>query len=134
MIKSAFQIRIPVATPPCGSAQVMVVDDDPHFRWLARNLLESAGMTVIEAAGAQEGLDCMQAQRIDLVVLDVVLPGEDGIKALGRIKASFPETKVLIATGLYLQFAIPPGADAVLSKSEIERLRPLVEQLLQRSK
>jgi len=133
MIKLAFQVRIPVATPRCAPAQVMVVDDDPHFRSLARNLLEAAGMTVIEAAGAREGLDCMHAQRIDLVVLDVVLPGEDGIKALGFLKAGFPETKVLIATGLYLQFSIPPGADAVLSKSEVERLCPLVEQLLERS-
>ncbi len=134
MIKLALQVRIPVATPRCAAAQVMVVDDDPHFRSLARSLLEAAGMTVIEAAGAREGLDCMHTQRIDLVILDVVLPGEDGIKALGFLKAGFPETKVLIATGLYLQFATPPGADAVLSKSEVERLCPLVEQLLERSR
>ena len=134
MIKQALQIRIPVPTPCSIGAQVMVVDDDPHFRSLARSLLEAAGMTVIEAASAREGLNCMHAQRVDLVVLDVVLPGEDGIKTLGFLKAGFPETKVLIATGLYLQFATPPGADAVLSKSEVERLCPLVERLLERSK
>ena len=134
MIKTALKVRVPVAMPRCAAAHIMVVDDDPHFRSLARNLLEAAGMTVIEAAGVREGLHQMQAQPIDLVILDVVLRGEDGIKALGFLKTSFPETKILIATRLYLQFATPPGADAVLSKSEVERLCPLVEQLLERSK
>jgi len=131
MIKQALRIRIPVAKGRSTTARVMVVDDDPHFRSLARNLLEPAGITVIEAAGAREGLHCMHAHPIDLVVLDIVLPGEDGFKALGFLKSSFPQTKIVIATALYLQFAAPRGADAVLSKSEVERLRPLVERLLE---
>jgi CheY-like chemotaxis protein len=131
MTQQALQIRIPVATHRCTPAQVMVVDDDPHFRSLARHLLEPIGITVIEASGAREGLHCMYAHKIDLVVLDVVLPGEDGLKALIFLKANFPDTKILLATGLYLEFATPLGADAFLAKSEIERLRPLVEQLLE---
>jgi CheY-like chemotaxis protein len=131
MIQQALQIRIPVATARRPPAQVMVVDDDPHFRTLARHLLEPVGITVIEAGGAREGLHCMYVHKIDLVVLDVVLPGEDGLKALSFLKANFPDTKILLATGLYLEFSTPQGADAFLAKSEIERLRPLVEQLLE---
>lgn len=108
----------------------MVVDDDPHFRSLVRSLLEPSGIAVLEAADARESLRCMHLHDIQLVVLDVVLPGEDGFKALHVLKAVFPKTKVVIATALYIQNTVPLDADGVLSKSEIEHLSPLVDRLL----
>ena len=109
----------------------MVVDDDPHFRSLVRSLLEPGGVSVLEAADAREGMQCMHCHQIGFIVLDVVLPGEDGFKMLQVLKSAFPRTKVVIATALYIHNTIPLDADAVLCKSDIERLPPLVDQLLE---
>jgi len=109
----------------------MVVDDDPHFRSLVRSLLEPAGLSVLEAGDSREGLQRLHSHEIDLIVLDVVLPGDDGLKTLHFLKSAFPKTKVLIATALYIHNTISLDADGVLCKSDIERLPPLVDQLLE---
>jgi CheY-like chemotaxis protein len=123
-----------LAARPSTRFQVMVVDDDPHFRSLVRSLLESGGVTVIEAGDSQEGMHCMHCREIELIVLDVVLPGVDGLKTLHALKSAFPRTKVVIVTALYIQHTVPLDADAVLCKSDVERLPLLVEQLLDGTK
>jgi CheY-like chemotaxis protein len=131
MTKQAAQAHPVPAVRSRARAQVLVVDDDPHFRSLVRSLLEPAGLAVLEAGDARECLQCMHSHDIGLVVLDVVLPGDDGFKALHVLKSAFPRTKVVIATALYVHNTISLDADAVLCKSDIERLPPLVEQLLE---
>jgi CheY-like chemotaxis protein len=130
MTKQAVQLDAVVGPRPHRGAQVMVVDDDPHFRSLVRSLLEPAGITVLEAGDAREGFRCIHAHDIGVIVLDVMLPGDDGFKTLHVLKSAFPRIKVLIATALYLHNTIPLDADGVLCKSEIEHLLPLVDQLI----
>lgn len=131
MTKQAVQLDPVAAMPsPNRAAQVLVVDDDPHFRSLVRSLLEPAGITVFEAGDAREGFERIHAQQIGVIVLDVMLPGEDGFKTLHVLKSTFPKIKVLIATALYLRNTIPLDADGVLCKSEIEHLLPVVDQLI----
>ena len=130
MTKQAVQYHPVITRNADQGFEVMVVDDDPHFRSLVRSLLEPAGLTVLEAADAREGMQRMHSHQIRLIVLDVVMPGEDGLRALRALKLAFPQTKVVIATGLYIQNTVPLDADDVLSKSEVERLPLLVNRLL----
>jgi DNA-binding response OmpR family regulator len=66
--------------------RVLVVDDDADIRGLVRELLERAGHDVLEAADGSEGLRMFYAQQPDLVILDVSMPGLDGLETLKRIR------------------------------------------------
>ncbi|MFO7246777.1 MAG: response regulator transcription factor [Bacillota bacterium] len=58
--------------------RVLVVDDDAHIRELVRHFLDLEGYEVHEAAGGEEALAVLETVRVDLVVLDLMMPGMDG--------------------------------------------------------
>jgi DNA-binding NarL/FixJ family response regulator len=67
---------------------VMIVDDHASFRLLARRILESVGFDVVgEAANAQEAEAIARRLRPELVLLDIQLPGEDGLSLATRLAA-----------------------------------------------
>jgi two-component system cell cycle response regulator DivK len=68
-------------------ATILVVEDNPQNRYLARFLLEQAGYAVLEAADADAGLDTARGQLPDLVLMDILLPGMDGYEATRRLKS-----------------------------------------------
>jgi two-component system alkaline phosphatase synthesis response regulator PhoP len=74
--------------------RVLVVDDEWPLRELVRGVLEEAGFEVITAADGQAGLFEVVARRPDLVVLDVVMPGMDGLTALQALRRR-PDTQDL---------------------------------------
>lgn len=67
---------------------VLLVDDDPTVLEVCRSYLEQAGFRVLEAADAFAALDRVARDRPDLVVLDRMLPGLDGIEVCRRIRAT----------------------------------------------
>ena len=67
------------------SATILVCDDDPTVRLLARECLESAGMSVLEAENGQEALTLFDKQRPDLVFLDVDMPLLNGFEVCKAI-------------------------------------------------
>ncbi len=66
--------------------RILIVDDDLHIREVIRVALKKAGMTVSEARDGKEALVRFPADRPDLVVLDIGLPGMDGWEVLDRIR------------------------------------------------
>ncbi len=68
-------------------ANILVVDDDGHIREVVRFALERAGHHVIEAADGRAGLEAFEAHPVDVVVLDIVMPEEDGLEVCRRIRA-----------------------------------------------
>ena len=66
---------------------VLIVEDNPRNLKLVRDLLEHAGHRTLEAATAEDGLALARAHRPDLVLMDVQLPGMDGVEALARLRA-----------------------------------------------
>jgi len=73
---------------------VLVVDDDPDIRALAHLALSQDGHTVIEAASGQEALALVDGQTPDLIVLDLLMPGQGGLEVL-EILRSKPATAAL---------------------------------------
>ena len=81
---------------------VLVVDDEPMVRTMARDLLESAGFTVVEAATGTRGgraLPSAPGTTIDVVILDMTMPGMSGAEALREIRALDAEARVILTSG-----------------------------------
>jgi two-component system, cell cycle response regulator DivK len=67
--------------------KLLVVEDNPVNRRLVEFLLRSQGYRVFEAATAQEAFELLKTERIDLILMDVQLPGLDGLEATKGLKA-----------------------------------------------
>ena len=68
-------------------AKVLVVEDNPANMTLATFLLENAGHAVLKATDAEAGVALARAEQPDLILMDIQLPGMDGLKATGLLKA-----------------------------------------------
>jgi CheY-like chemotaxis protein len=78
---------------------VLVIDDEPSMLQLLRALLEADGFVVYEAMTGPIGLGLIPAVSPKAVVLDVMMPGMDGIEVCSRIAADYPDLPVVILTG-----------------------------------
>lgn len=77
--------------------QVLVVDDEPHIRAVLRGYLEADGFAVSEAADGETAIQRVRQDAPDLVLLDVMLPGIDGLEALRRLR-TFSDVYVILVT------------------------------------
>lgn len=75
-----------------------MVDDDALARRLIRTVLVDAGMTVVESRDGSEAVSLCRKHRPDVVVMDIVLPGLDGISAMRKIRAQRPKQLVVVLT------------------------------------
>jgi DNA-binding response OmpR family regulator len=82
------------------ASRVLVVDDDPTVSDVVRRYLERAEYEVVLAADGQGALDAVHAQRPDLVVLDLMLPGIDGLEVCRRLRRNDPNLPVVMLTAL----------------------------------
>jgi PAS domain S-box-containing protein len=84
-----------------GSETVLVVDDEPNLRTLARDILNSAGYKVMLAEDGTEAVRILSEHRdeIALVILDLSMPGMSGEETFNRMREIKPNLKVIIATG-----------------------------------
>ena len=122
-----------------GKERVLVVDDSPQNRLVATGHLESAGYEVAAVASGEEALAHLAKERVDLIVLDVLMPGMGGFECCKRIRQtpSIAEIPVLFLTALGDREATAPaleaGGDDLLPKpfhrSELMlRARALIRQ------
>ncbi|HTW64529.1 MAG TPA: response regulator [Bryobacteraceae bacterium] len=117
--------------------KVVVLDDDESFRALARAILEPGGFEVLESASVPQCLRQMREQAVVAVVLDMVMPEQDGFEAIREFKDRFPKIRIVAVSGaseseLYLTESAYLGADASLEKSRIGVLCPLLRVVLDR--
>ncbi len=75
------------APPPDNAAHLLIVDDDRRIRELLRRYLVAEGYRVTTASSAAEATTAMKSFAFDLVVLDVMMPGEDGFSFATRVRA-----------------------------------------------
>ncbi|MBZ0170388.1 acetoacetate metabolism regulatory protein AtoC [Candidatus Methylomirabilis lanthanidiphila] len=78
--------------------QILVVDDEESIRWALRKALEREGHRVVLAANGVEGLARAAEPGIDLVLMDIKMPGAEGLETLSKIKEARPELPVIIMT------------------------------------
>jgi twitching motility two-component system response regulator PilH len=82
--------------------KVLVVDDDPDVRLFNTTVLEEHGYLPLEAENGEEGLRMIRAEKPDLVILDVLMPRQSGIRLYRELKtnADLKDLKVLILSGI----------------------------------
>jgi two-component system KDP operon response regulator KdpE len=71
-----------------NSATVLIVDDEPQIRRVLRTTLTSHGYSVIEARTGDEALDLIRTEHVDLILLDVNMPGRSGLETCREIRAT----------------------------------------------
>ncbi|HET9187604.1 MAG TPA: response regulator transcription factor [Acidothermaceae bacterium] len=76
---------------------VLVVDDEPHIRTVLRGYLEADGFAVADAADGEAALAAVRDHSPDLVLLDVMLPGIDGVEVLRQLR-TFSDVYVILVT------------------------------------
>jgi two-component system cell cycle response regulator DivK len=76
---------------------VLIIEDNPRNMKLVRDLLEYAGYRTLEATTAEDGLAVARAHQPDLVLMDVQLPGMDGVQALERLRSDSATDGILVA-------------------------------------
>ena len=81
------------------SYRMLVIDDDPGLRDYLEALAVSRGYEVVTAATGEDGLKRLADLRPDLVTLDLVLPGMDGLETLRRLKERMPDVPVVMLSG-----------------------------------
>jgi phosphoserine phosphatase RsbU/P len=80
-------------------APVLIIDDDAVVRQLFRRILERTGLAVLEADSGQTGLALCRERKPGVVLLDLRMPGMDGLEVLSRLVAEHPETPVVVVSG-----------------------------------
>lgn len=116
-----------------GGEVVLFIEDEEMVRQTLGKALEHYGYTVLLAETGPQGLEIFMARQaeIDLVVLDLSLPGMSGYEVLRRLRATAPQVKVIIATGYALEPDQLEGARAILYKPFlIDELTQLVRGVL----
>ncbi|MEJ2538450.1 MAG: MASE1 domain-containing protein [Gemmatimonadota bacterium] len=109
ILPSTQRERLPPAEPAVDwladgtqlSGRVLLVDDEPSVRRVARRMLEDVGLEVLEAADGVEAVECFRREKdaLDVVVMDITMPRMDGYQALREMRAEVPGVRVLLVTG-----------------------------------
>ncbi|MGB5985725.1 MAG: response regulator, partial [Desulfobacterales bacterium] len=79
--------------------RLLIVDDESGFRQTLARRLEKRGAVVNQAAGGNEALAALTREPVDVVLLDVKMPGLDGLTVLKQIREEHPDTEVILITG-----------------------------------
>jgi DNA-binding NtrC family response regulator len=79
--------------------KMMLVDDEERFLSTTRKLLEKKDYDVLTATSGADALELLRTNRVHVVILDVKMPGMDGVATLREIKRLFPMVEVIMLTG-----------------------------------
>ncbi len=115
-------------------AVVLFVDDHPESVMGLEKVLQNRGQKVLTAVSAEEALAVLKNNHVDIIFLDVVMPGIGGMEALKRIKQLYPAMRVVMITGnsveQELERAIGEGAYTCLCKPfNIKKVMDLILEL-----
>jgi CheY-like chemotaxis protein len=113
--------------------RILLVDDEEHIRLLFKEELEEEGYGIGLASDGFEALDILKTERFDLVVLDIKMPGMDGIQTLNEIKKLNKDQRVILcsAYGEFKQDFSSWVSDAYVVKSaDMRELKDTIKKIL----
>ena len=102
------------------AVRILVADDEPEVREFLRTALEQGGYEVVEADDGRRAMEVLLEGGVDLVLMDLVMPGQEGIETIQAIRKELPDTRIIAISGgfggQFLGVAKMLGADATLEK------------------
>ena len=116
--------------------RLLIVEDHQDMQVMYRVIFRKCPdiEIVAQVTTAEEALSILPDMRPDLIIVDISLPGMDGIMLISEIRTIYPDLKILVATGhdpdRYLGAATRAGADGFLQKGDVGEIREKVYQLL----
>lgn len=118
---------------------VLVIEDEENIRTIIKKVLTREGYKVLEAGSAEEGLEIIDKNPIDLIVLDVTLPNMDGYEFTKELRSSHIEIPILMATARQLPMdkhkGFIVGTDDYMTKPlDMDEFILRIKALLRRSK
>ncbi len=123
------------------NAKILIADDDPFLLRLVRYLLGKEGYEIVTATDGEGALESVETEKPDLVILDVMLPGVDGLEVCRRLRSQ-PETAALPIVMLSARWKVSDrvaglqaGANEYLGKpSDVRQMVACVTALLERTR
>jgi CheY-like chemotaxis protein len=116
------------------SPRILVVDDEESIRLLLVRILEPLGYAVDAAGDADTALAMMQETPADVALCDIKMPGHDGGWLIERLQGLYPETAIVIATGMHEldpRLTLGPGVIGYVTKPfAAKEVRDIVTQAL----
>jgi CheY-like chemotaxis protein len=113
--------------------RILLVDDEKHIRELYRSELEDEGYSVSLAESGKEALTAVENDPPDLIVLDIQMPGMDGIETLEKILGQDKGIPIILSTAFshYREDFTTWGADSyVVKSSDTSKLKEEIKRLL----
>lgn len=111
---------------------ILVVDDEPEVRALAREALEAWGYIVLDTGDPQQALRIVKAQPVHLLLTDVVMPLMKGTELADHVQAVSASTKVLLMSGYQTSDIAPSGRPFLDKPFRVETLKERVRDVLAR--
>lgn len=125
------------ATILFAMASILIIDDDEPLRTMLAKSLSHSGHTVLEAADGAQGLDIFHAVRVDLVLTDLIMPVQEGVETILKLRQEAPDLPIIAMSGgvsnaqLYLDIASKIGAQRILAKPFSPRdLNAVIDEVL----
>ncbi len=121
-----------------SEAKILIVDDEEELRENLRDLLEFFGYEVLAAVSGEEALGFFPAHNFDAALLDIQLPGIDGLELLQRIKMIQPDLPIAMVSASSVRGVLAQaeqyGADrTILKPYSPQDMRQAVEEMLAKS-
>src|ERR1043165_3030416 len=127
---SASSSFVPPQIEGANFLNLMIIDDERAIREVCKEVAQSMGFNSCVADSAEHGYRMLETQNIDVVLLDLKLPGAGGLEALHQIKARRPDAVIVVVTGYgTVQSMKNGGYDYVTKPFSMEELRLLLERV-----
>jgi CheY-like chemotaxis protein len=116
------------------SKRILIVDDDADFREMILHVLKSPQYEVVTADSGFQAVCALKGRRYDLILLDVMMPGMDGLMTIDFFKDSQPAAPIVVVTGVgdreVHREALKRGAHSVVEKPfDIDRFLTMVQDV-----
>jgi len=116
-------------------ARILVVDDDPGMLDTLSDVLAATGYETSRASSGRAAIEKAQANRFDLIVMDVQMPGLNGVQTLHALRALDPHVSVIMMTAytrdeLVEESQRTTGFEVLSKPLDLERMLPLVKRIV----
>ena len=114
------------------NGRILLVDDNEEFLDSTRDVLDDEGYEVVTATSGEEGIELAGAQTFDVILMDIKMPGMNGVESFIEMKRRNPKVKVIMVTAYsvedLIRQALDEGVFAVLSKPvDMDRLFRMIK-------